>query len=174
MKLVSAITLIVLLAGCKSFKLTRVEDRQAGSPLDAGGIAFVAVTTSDQARGDAADEVAMSVRNVLAPEFEKFINVAQANQPQTGEEALAAAQAAGASYLVLSEILHWEERADTFAHSYPDQIRVRVSVLDAKSGAVVDSAEVFGRSDMWIGAGDGISLFRSGLRRYLSELFPQT
>ena len=131
------------------------------------------VPTIDQARGEAADEVAWNVRNVLAPEFEKFINVAQSNEPQTEEEALAAAQEAGASYLVLSEILHWEERTDTFARSYPDQVRVRVSVLDANSGAVVDSANVFGRSDMWVGAGDGISLFRSGLRRYLAELFPQ-
>src|SRR5690606_13183371 len=61
--------------------------------------------------------------------------------------ALESAKAGGYGYLLYPEILLWEDRATEWS-GRPDQASVKVSVVRADSGAVIDSAVVGGKSGL--------------------------
>jgi hypothetical protein len=81
------------------------------------------------------------------------------------------AQAGGYTYLIFSEILHWEDR-NTAWSSIPDQVSVKVSVLRVDTGAILDSAVVAGTSGLATFGGDRPEhLLPKPLSDYAATLF---
>lgn len=68
-------------------------------------------------------------------------------------EAMEAAQAADADYLVVPQITHWEDRATEWS-GIPDQIEVLMSVYNTENGSLIDKARIEGTSSWWTLGGD--------------------
>jgi hypothetical protein len=89
------------------------------------------------------------------------------------DTALKSAQAGGYSYLFYPEILLWEDRATEWS-GRPDQASVKVSIVKADTGAVLDSAVVGGKSGIATFGGDRPEhLLPKPLSDYAATLFPQ-
>lgn len=90
------------------------------------------------------------------------------------EDFAAAQQTAKAGefmYLLYPEILHWEDRATEWS-GRPDQAAVKLSVIDANTGEILDSAVVSGKSGMATLGGDRPEhLLPKPLADYASTLF---
>lgn len=81
------------------------------------------------------------------------------------------AKAGGYSYLLYPDILHWEDRATEWS-GRPDQASVKVSVIDANTGEILDSAVVSGKSGLATFGGDRPEhLLPKPLADYAATLF---
>ncbi|MFP5419310.1 MAG: DUF4823 domain-containing protein [Gammaproteobacteria bacterium] len=81
------------------------------------------------------------------------------------------AKAGGYSYLLYPDILHWEDRATEWS-GRPDQASVKVSVIDANTGKILDSAVVSGKSGLATFGGDRPEhLLPKPLADYAATLF---
>jgi hypothetical protein len=66
---------------------------------------------------------------------------------------LEAARAGGHDYLIFPEIKHWEDRATEWSGK-SDKIEVRITIIDARTGDLVDSVDVRGKSRWGTFGGD--------------------
>lgn len=81
------------------------------------------------------------------------------------------AKAGGYAYLLYPDILHWEDRATEWS-GRPDQASVKVSVIDANTGKILDSAVVSGKSGLATFGGDRPEhLLPKPLADYAATLF---
>ena len=174
MRTVLALALFVpIVASCQSFTSVKVKDRNAAGALDASGSAYLAFPKVDQTFGTEAASAAQLAIETLGPEIDHVLagHVTHGAATQTQEEALASARDAGSTYLVFPEVFYWAKERDTFISSRSDQVRVRLSFFDASSGNLVDSADLQGSGETWLGTNSAKSLLRSAARTYLEKAF---
>ncbi len=87
------------------------------------------------------------------------------------EVALESAGRGGEEFIALSTILHWEDRATEWS-GRPDRMRVRIEILDAKTGERVDSAVIEGKSGLSTFGGDHPQdLLKSPVNAFVSSLY---
>jgi hypothetical protein len=72
-------------------------------------------------------------------------SVTIAETPATREQTLANARAAGAQYVAVPVISHWEPRATEWS-GRPSRMTIALAVLDAATGTVISNVELNGRS----------------------------
>jgi Domain of unknown function (DUF4823) len=83
------------------------------------------------------------------------------------------ARAGEYTYLLYPEILHWEDRATEWSGK-PDQASVKVTVVKADTGTVLDSAVIGGKSGLATFGGDRPEdLLPKPLSDYAATLFGQ-
>jgi hypothetical protein len=88
---------------------------------------------------------AMTTRAVAAALAPYAARVETGAAAGTLDEAIEQARDAGARYLVVPTILHWEDRATEWSGK-SDRIRIRLEIVDAKSGAGLLTREIAGKS----------------------------
>lgn len=171
MRLTLLCSLVVALAGCAD---THMVTRAPGtaSTLSRQASAYVAVPRDGsygptQYFGSGA-LAAQAVATAFAPYLTR-ITVGVKMEDFDG--ALKSARANGFTYLLYPEILHWEDRATEWS-GRPDQASVKVSVMRADTGAILDSAVVGGKSGLGTFGGDRPEhLLPKPLADYATTLF---
>lgn len=91
---------------------------------------------------------------LVAAAFSPYLaRVTVAAKREDFDAALKATQSGGHQYLLYPEILLWEDRATEWS-GRPDQVSVKVSVVRADTGAILDSVVVSGKSGILTFGGD--------------------
>jgi len=87
------------------------------------------------------------------------------------DQNLATARDAGSDYLVVPEILNWEDRVTEWS-GLPDRIVIRMIVSDVASGEVVDDRTIHGKS-RWgtLGGDHPQDLLATPLEQWAAQLF---
>ncbi|MFM4826940.1 DUF4823 domain-containing protein [Aeromonas bivalvium] len=80
-------------------------------------------------------------------------NVVIAKEPEDYNTALNLASSRKFDYLVYPTVLHWEDRATEWS-AKADKVKVKIVVVDVKSGSVVKSGIIEGKSGLATFGGD--------------------
>jgi len=113
----------------------------------------------------------MATEAVAAAFVPHMARVEQAPAVQSAEDARIAANEAGAAYLIEPTIMRWEDRATEWS-GISDKASVQVRITDPKTGAVLDSAVINGKSSYWTMGGDHPQdLLPGPMKEYADSLF---
>jgi Domain of unknown function (DUF4823) len=159
------------IAGCAdTHELTRINVTTA--PLSRDASAYIALPQDGRYgqilyRGSGA-QTAQEVAAAFAPYF-STVSVA------TGIEDIATAvkyaQAGRYDYVFYPEILHWEDRATEWSGK-PDLVSVKISIIQTRTGEIVDSGIIQGTSGLATFGGDHPQdLLPEALQQYAAALF---
>lgn len=111
---------------------------------------------------------AQAVAVAFAPYYEKITVGIQREDFSTAQ---LMAKAGGYAHLLYPDILHWEDRATEWS-GRPDQATVKVSLVDANSGEILDSVVISGKSGLATFGGDRPEhLLPKPLADYAATLF---
>lgn len=151
--LFTLVFLAVLLAGCvDTHQLLRREG--AGITLSPADAVLIAVPEDGSYGTDAYPGSGKTTAQTIYAAFAKRTHVATtARSTQSFDEALQSARDNAQKYLVFPTILHWEDRATEWSGKR-DKIEVKIEVVDAPSGKIVQSVVVTGRSKWATFGGD--------------------
>ena len=153
MRLIPVTVVALLLFGCAdSHEIAPVTS--APQKLSAAGIAYIARPEDGRYAHRHYSESGRMTAQIVASAFAKHIErTATASRVETREEALASAKKLGATYLVLPQILHWEDRATEWS-AIPDKVEVKLTVISAAANQSLASAVISGKSGLWTLGGD--------------------
>jgi hypothetical protein len=113
---------------------------------------------------------AQAVAAAFSPYFEKVIVGMKTEDSAAAQQF---AKQGGYAYLLYPEILHWEDRATEWS-GRPDEVAVKLSVIDTNTGDALDSAVVSGKSGLGVLGGDRPEhLLPKPLADYAATLFRQ-
>jgi hypothetical protein len=109
---------------------------------------------------------------VIRAAFEKHVNRVQLSpEEESVELGLIKAKTQEFTYLVRPMILHWEERATEWLGK-SDRVEVKIIVMDVKSGKIIDSVVIKGKSKWPAFGGDHPQdLLPEPIDRYVATLF---
>ncbi|MGH8426892.1 MAG: DUF4823 domain-containing protein [Gammaproteobacteria bacterium] len=162
----------VLLSGCAGYDLTP-ETTVQSTTLSRNAEACISIPEDGQ-YGDhtykgSGQALAESVNRAFAP----YLQTTLLKPGLEGQAAtLAQSKHEGCEYLLLPQILHWEDRATEWSGK-PDRIAVKLSVLSTDSGEVLDAAIFHAKSSFWTLGGDHPQdLVYQPLKEYAAKLFP--
>lgn len=114
--------------------------------LDSSATAYVSVPADGRYQAtvypDSGRMTAFEVTRAFSPHL---VKTTQGPAYESQERALAKARDGNYRYLIQPEILNWEDRATAWS-MLPDQVRVKISVIDVATGEVLDSAVIEGKS----------------------------
>lgn len=143
----------IALVGCAdSHSLTRAPG--GTNSLSRQASAYVAVT-KDGSYGDttyvgSGAQAAQAVAAAFAPYVTR---ITVGVKTEDFDAARQSAKTGAYTYLLYPEILHWEDRTTEWS-GRPDLVSVKVSVVGAEAGNILDSAVVGGKSGLWTFGGD--------------------
>ena len=151
--LASVLFFLGLFAGCADTHQV-VRASKIGAPLSKQASAYVAVGR-DGSYGKtpypgSGAMTAQAVAAAFAPYMSKVAIGLSVEEVATAQQS---ARAGGHTYLLYPQILHWEDRATEWSLR-PDIVSVKVSLIHATSGAVIDSVVVGGKSGVATLGGD--------------------
>ena len=145
-KLTLALMLVFALAGCHAKYQVSNLSGASTTRLDKQKSVYVAVPQDGSYGATIYTGSGQTVAQSVASAFSKVApKVTVGDRTQSNEEALASARKAGAGYLVVPVIAHWEHRATAWS-GIPSSMAIRVTILDTTSGDQVSSTNVEGRS----------------------------
>lgn len=171
MRLILATLFLVGLAACADTHQVHL-GHQAASKLSADGIAYISVPENGRYGHTVYGSSGVMAAQIVAAAFGRHMRrIEQASSPQSTEQSLDSARKAGATYLVEPSILHWEDRATEWS-GIRDKVELRISVLDAASGTVLETAVVSGSSG-WatLGGDHPQDLLPKPTQEYVDGLF---
>jgi len=149
----NTVTALAVLAGCADrHRIERVVEAQ--QTLSPAASAYIAVPENGRYGSKAYDSSGRMASSIIAAAFmRRLVRVEQAARTENYDEALAAARKNGATYLVVPDILHWEDRATEWSGK-PDRAEVRIKVIDTASERLLASGLISGRSGLATLGGD--------------------
>ncbi len=164
---------VIGLAGCKS----TYEQVNAGSNLSRPKLkndatAYVAIPPDawfkKEVAFDSGKLTALAIRDALAPYLKRaFLG----RRVETFDESLDTARNNHCTYLVYASVLRWEDRATEFT-GQRDRIEIKIQVVDAASGEVLDAATLKGKSRLMTDGGDvPQDLLPEPIKKYVAPLF---
>jgi hypothetical protein len=113
---------------------------------------------------------AQAVAAAFSPYFEKVVVGMYADNSAAAQQF---AKQGRYAYLLYPEILHWEDRATEWS-GRPDEMAVKLSVIDTNTGEALDSAMVSGKSGLGTLGGDRPEhLLPKPMADYAATLFKQ-
>lgn len=138
--------LVTLLVGCADTqKLTRY-DGDAPRRLGAADSVYVAIPTDGSYEAITYTGSGALTAQVVQDRFARRLRRVRVGRVQeTFEDALKRASADGFSVLVYPSILHWEDRATEWS-GLPDNVAVKLDLVEVPSGRPVTSAMITGKS----------------------------
>jgi hypothetical protein len=162
-----------LLLGCAdTHQLMRAPGSTLSLPKNAS--AYVAVPTDGRygqtTYSSSGALTAQAIASAFAPYLDKII---VAVKTETLEAAQQSAKDGKFTYLIYSQILHWEDRATEWSGK-PDVASIKVSLIRIDTGEIIDSAVIGGKSGWATLGGDRPEhLLPKPLADYASTLFRQ-
>lgn len=147
------LTLIFMLSGCADSH-SWTPQSQFSAKLSANDRIYI----STPADGEYGDHVYMGSGRNTAKIISSAIN-AKSRYVRTGgiaenvEDALAQAQHANQDILIFPTILHWEDRATEWS-MIPDKVEIKIDVVQAHTGNLINSVIIQGTSGLSTLGGD--------------------
>ncbi|HZB52543.1 MAG TPA: DUF4823 domain-containing protein [Reyranella sp.] len=142
-------TVVLGLAACTaSYKQRETAGLEASSVrLDASKNVFVSVSPDGQYGSKTYPGTGRTVAQKTAAAFSRYVRRVEVGggPASSRDELLAAARNAGAGYLVIPSITHWEQRATEWS-GIPSRVSMSLTVVDTQTGAEVRSALLESRS----------------------------
>lgn len=138
-------------ADSHSLNVTRVDSNVHLNPTDA---VYVALSQDGQYGSHYYAGSGKMVSETIKGElFTTLNNVVIAKEPEDYNTALDFASSRKFDYLVYPTILHWEDRATEWS-AKADKVKVKMVVVDVKSGSVAKSGIIEGKSGLATFGGD--------------------
>jgi hypothetical protein len=141
-------------------------------PLNPGTPAFVAMPEDGRCGKENYHGSGAITAAVVTAEFARWLQpIHVAERPGTVAENLERARGAGCVYLIVPEILHWEDRATEWS-GRPDRLEVRITTFDAATSQAMCSTILRGKSSFWTLGGDQPQdLLTKPIAGYVNGLF---
>ncbi len=162
---------VLLVAGCKStYQHQTLTATQA--KLDRGGSAYVALP-ADGVYGETKYEGSgATTAQAVSAAFGRYLNrVETAKAVEPFEQNIARAQAGKFTYLVVPQILHWEDRATEWS-MIRDKIEIKLQVVDAATTNALARVMFKGKSKLVSFGGDyPQDLLDKPVNRFVRGLF---
>lgn len=169
-----ALTFVLTTACADTSSFVR-SDATVQARLEAAHSVYVALPDD----GKFEDKIyASSGRATAEAIFDAFLRSTQrvriGGKVEDREAALASAEKGSDDFIAFTTILHWEDRATEWS-GRPDRMSIRIEILDAKTGARVDSAVLEGKSGLATFGGDHPQdLLESPVNAFVSSLYGVT
>ena len=162
--------LVLVIAGCAdSHSVSSLGTHERLSP---NSTVYVSVPTDGRYGNINYAGSGQTTAQTVASAFARHVDRVEVGASvETLEKAQASAQVLNADYIVVPQILHWEDRATEWS-GIPDRVEVKVTVRDAQSGRTLASAVVGGKSGLATFGGDHPQdLLAEPLTEYVGTLF---
>lgn len=137
-RLLFAIAVLVVLSGCTSYQQQDLAEPTA--KLERGGTVAISTPADGRYGNTIYPASGLTVANAIKAAFAYHSHSTAVVDCQ----AIACLEEVAADYLVVPEILHWEDRATEWS-GRPDRIKVKIAVFDA-AGQELASSIISGRS----------------------------
>jgi hypothetical protein len=164
---------VLLLAGCaKQYRVENLSGTRNTVTLMGTKSVYIAAPEDGRYESTTYPGSGQTVAQVLAGAFSKFASkVNTADTPATMPNDFSAAKNAGASYIVLPIITHWEQRATAWS-GMPSKMAVRITIYDVNSGKELTTTSIEGRSAiMTMFPTSPDALLRDPAEKYVSSLY---
>ena len=168
---IAALTLVLFVFGCAdSHSVSPINTNS--ERLSTSGFAYIAVPRDGRYGATNYAGSGQTVAQIVASAFAKHIDRFEIGQRLEQPDAtMATAQELGATYLVTTVIVRWEDRATEWS-GISDKAEVRITVRDIASGRTLASAVVSGNSGLWTFGGDHPQdLLPEPMDSYVGSLF---
>ncbi len=167
------VLLVILLSGCAdTHKLTRSGGSEVAVFLERQASAYVAVTADGRYGATVYSGSGAMTAQIVASAFAHYLGkITTGTKAEDLDQALSTARAGNFRYLLYPQILHWEDRATEWS-AKPDIAIVKLLVLSADTGTVLDSVVIEGKSGLATLGGDHPQdLLPKPTSEYASSLF---
>ncbi|MEF1289552.1 DUF4823 domain-containing protein [Vibrio sp. M260118] len=145
---------LMMLVGCADSHKLNVTKTDSNVRLNPNHAVYIALSKDGQYGSHYYSGSGSMVSQTIKGElFATLNNVVIANKPQDYAVALDFARSRKFDYLVYPTILHWEDRATEWS-AKADRIKVKMVVVEVKSGLVVKSGIIEGKSGLATFGGD--------------------
>jgi hypothetical protein len=171
--LLAALCTSVLLAGCRARYDVNSLSGTSASRLDRAKPVYVAIPQDGAYGGRPYTGSGQRVAQAIASAFSMHASRVQIADRRAESDAsdVEAARAAGAGYVAVPVIAHWEQR-NTVWSGMPSRMAIRLTVFDAATGQQITSSAIEGRSRiMSMTATTPESLLREPLMNYVRGLY---
>jgi Domain of unknown function (DUF4823) len=167
------VLVVGVLSGCShTYEVTSGSQAGESHALSRDSGVLVGVPADGRYEDQSYDGSGQMVGNAIVKAFLPYTsNVRSAEPEATHDELIEAAGDQGIPYVLLPEILHWEERATEWS-GRRDRIEVRLDLINASTNDTLDTAVISGKSRLMTFGGDHPQdLLRVPLEEYASEVF---
>ncbi|UPQ89698.1 DUF4823 domain-containing protein [Vibrio sinaloensis] len=153
-RILLVLTVLLAMLGCADSHSLKVNQLDSNVRLEPTSAVYIALSHDGQYGSHyyagSGKMLSQTIKSELATTLN---NVVIAKVPEDYNTALDFASSRKFDYLVYPTILHWEDRATEWS-AKPDKVEVKIVVVDAKSGAVVKSGIIDGKSGIATFGGD--------------------
>ena len=162
-----------LLTGCVS-TYERSSITRTASPLSTNATALVTTPPDGSFERENYPGTGKQTAIAVAQALGRYLKrVEVADEGLTREAALQRAKAGTFDYLVMPEIVHWENRATEWSGK-PDRITISVRTIRAADGSLLDHGQFSGKSKWFTFGGDAPEdLLYRPCGEHIAELFGQ-
>jgi hypothetical protein len=174
-KITALAIFLVVLAACNHTYDIRSSERTSDDPLLQRGASILVGVPLDGQDGHHTYEGSGKLTNdAVVVALVRFTDAVEAAAiPETLEEYVAHARAAGIGYVVFPEILIWKDR-NTRRWGLPDLMELQLTLADAATGETLDTTVISGASRIeWSWNDKPQDLLPAPLERYASSLFEE-
>ncbi|HVY24665.1 MAG TPA: DUF4823 domain-containing protein [Steroidobacteraceae bacterium] len=163
---------ISLLTACADSTQLMRNGQETARRLTLNDSIYVAVSKNGSYGNDIYASSGINTSQIIYAEFEKRLhNVEVGHDYQPYNDALKYAQGNNFTMLVYPTILHWEDRATEWS-GLPDRVEVKLELVDAQSGHLLDSVVIKGKSGLATFGGDHPQdLLPKPVEEYVGSLF---
>lgn len=152
MRTLGIVLAVIVISGCTA-TYTRTEVAQPSAKLQRGKSVAIATPANGSYEGkvytDSGNQAALAVRAAFA----KFASETTVIADCTTLACLKDKAAPGTDYLVVPEILHWEDRATEWS-GIKDKLEIKISIYDSQCGSALASEVLSGKSKWATFGGD--------------------
>jgi hypothetical protein len=171
MRILMLFPVCALLVGCASFETTTAVHKIA-QPLDRGAQGLVATPPDGQYGNIKYDASGRMTAEAVSSAFSRYLVRAEICPTLTDfNGGVSSARTNKFSYFIWPEILHWEDRATEWSGK-PDRIEIKIAVVEAATGEVLDSSLIRAKSAWATFGGDHPQdLLAKPINEYVDGLF---
>ncbi len=161
--------------GCEDTHRLVRNNINLSNTLSAGDSFYVAVTRDSTYGTTTYQGSGQMTTQVMYSAFAGNAKQVQAGQTfHTFEENLQTARNYKFKYLVYTSILVWHDRATKWS-GFPDQIEIKIEVIHAETGLIVESGTIKSKGGLsTFGSDRPQDLLPKAINSYVSKLFPET
>jgi len=172
MRILGMIVISMILAGCADTHELLRGSGNGQVALNRSALVYIAIPKDGVYGGTVYNGSGQNTAQVILAAFSKYLpQVVTAQAYEDYKESLDRAKKGNYSYLIYPTILEWEDRATEWS-AIPDRVSVKIIVVDANTGRVIDSAIVNGKSGLATFGGDHPQdLLPKPVGEYASSLF---
>ena len=170
MRITSLVIIATMISGCAStYKQTNLTE-PAAKLLKAGSVVIATPANGSYETKEYAKSGEMTALAVQAA-FAKFTNTITVSPDCKEFACLKKNCSATSDYYVISEILHWEDRATEWS-GIPDKIEVKLSIYEGQNWKEIASTIISGKSKWATFGGDHTQdLLSDPLNKYVESLY---